>query len=120
MLFLLMFVCIIVIGLLFVIYGGFEGETFGWIAIVVGALALGVAVIAIPFERTSVHARLARMEAVELTAQAGRIAGDEYEGAMFRKEISDMNAWLAEGKYYRTTTFWIYWPAAIEDAEAIQ
>jgi hypothetical protein len=83
-------------------------------------LLLVIALIGIPIERMTKMASVHRFHSIQATADRARESGDGLEGAAFRMEIAEANAWLASAQYWRTTQFSIYVPEAIDDLEPIQ
>ena len=96
-------------------------DTFGPdIVMVLSGLFLAIAIAGIPLNKLGVRANIERFYAIADTAEYARSSGDALEGAAFRLKIAEANQWLAEAKYWRGTTFWIYWPDEIDDMEPIK
>lgn len=98
-----------------------DGYYGGWGVLAVCSAAVLVAlVVTLPITHYSVHSQVARFHAVEVTAVAAREDGDGLEGAAFRAEIADANAWLASEQYWNGTLFDLWVPDVVDTLEPIR
>lgn len=109
----------LVIGLCVLKWGRWDWDVFGVIFTIVGACGLLLAVISLPIQRMGIMAGIQRIEAV----RASRVmveGASNFEVAAWRVKVAEVNADLAEAKYYNRTLFDIWYPDAIEAVEPIQ
>jgi hypothetical protein len=120
MILILILAAILIVGIVWQINNDGYDDVGSVITMFISSIFLFVALIAIPVTRMDVMSSIHRFHSIQATAIQGRDNGDGLEGAAFRMEIAEANAWLASAQYWRSTSFWVYWPEEINDIEPIQ
>lgn len=86
----------------------------GFVLAFISGACVVIGLLMVPASHMSTHARIAEIQAVAETAAQARAAGDAIEGAAFRMEIADANAWIASQKYWNGTVFGLWVPDVVD------
>lgn len=110
---------VLVAGCLVLKFWSWEAEIFGIALLLVGGSATVGCAISLPMNRMEVRAGIARLEAVR--ASRSMVEGtSNLEVAAWRVKVAEVNADLAEFKFYNKTAFDLWIPDEIEAVRPIQ
>jgi len=107
------------IGVLLARFGDYNWEIVGEFTVAVSVVIIFLMTLYLPLQRMETQSRIHEFIAIAETLKNARERSDAAEGVAFRLKIAEANAWLARTKYWRTTTFYIYIPAEIDDLKPI-
>lgn len=122
MIILLVLGVLVVVGLLIVGYGDAYSDmrTTGTIISVISGFILFLFLIGIPISHMESRSGIQQFEAVRSTVESARANGIPMESAAIQIKVAEMNQWLAEQQYYRTTIFSVWYPEEVMDLEPIR
>jgi len=94
----------------------------GMIMGVLGAIFLGIVLIALPFVRIGVEGDIREVKALERTIEFAREHDQKLENAAILMKVADTNEWIARVQFFKNEkTFWfgVFIPKEINELKPI-